>query len=166
MSGCVDGLGRCEEGERERAWPIETQSVLGVKGQPPESVNAVTVGTIQSQCRSHIDQTWAHVDTLTHTLAFFLAHTQTIQHSFMLPNGSCFSVHTQREFKCICTHLLTRLMLFKDKEADRSLTTVRFKLQQQRQTSSDFICVSYQSFNFDTADRPVQFQPMCHRMLK
>lgn len=39
------------------------QSVLRVKGQPPESVNAVTVGTNQSQCVSSIDQTWTHLDT-------------------------------------------------------------------------------------------------------
>lgn len=51
------------------------QSVLRVKGQPPESVNVVTVGTDQSQCRSHIDQTWAHVDTLRHTSILSNAHT-------------------------------------------------------------------------------------------
>lgn len=41
-------------------------SVLGVKGQTPESVNAVTVGTDQSQCPGAIDQTWAHAHVDTH----------------------------------------------------------------------------------------------------
>lgn len=54
---------RWEEGE---SVSNRQQSVLRVKGQPPESVNAVTVGTDQSQCLSSIDQTWAHAHVDTH----------------------------------------------------------------------------------------------------
>lgn len=34
--------------------------IVEVRGRPPESVNAVTVGTNQSQCLSNIDQTLGH----------------------------------------------------------------------------------------------------------
>lgn len=61
IPGCVDGKKRCEDGDGEREHMTNRkQSVPRVKGQPPESVNAVTVGTDQSQCRSDIDQIWAH----------------------------------------------------------------------------------------------------------
>ena len=43
------------------------QSVLRVKGQPPGSVNAVTVGTDRSQCPGDIDQTWAHAQVDIHS---------------------------------------------------------------------------------------------------
>lgn len=57
-------VGRCGNGERERARPIEGRVFSGVKGQPPESVNAATVGTDQSQRRSRIDQNvGTHLDT-------------------------------------------------------------------------------------------------------
>lgn len=55
---------RCEDGGEGVSMANRKQSVLGAKGQPPESVNAVTVGTDQSLCS--IDQTWANVHVDTH----------------------------------------------------------------------------------------------------
>lgn len=62
--------------------PNRKQSVLRVKGQHPESVKAVTVGTDQSQCRGHIDQTWTHTSILSDT------HARTMQHLFTLTKWS------------------------------------------------------------------------------
>lgn len=53
------------------------QSVLRVKGQPPESVNAVTVGTDQSQCLDSIDQTLAHARMHTHFRKHYAGVTDT-----------------------------------------------------------------------------------------
>lgn len=67
---------------RLRRWgestPNRKQSVLRVKGQHPESVKAATVGTDQSQCHGHIDQTWTHTSILSNT------HACTMQHLFTL----------------------------------------------------------------------------------
>lgn len=83
------------------------QSVLRVKGQPPESVDAVTVGTDQSQCRGNIDQTWARTHTRghtrRHTLAFFLTHRHTVQHSFTLTKTVSALTPTHSEFSSL-TH--------------------------------------------------------------
>lgn len=88
------------------------QSVLRVKGQPPESVDAVTVGTDQSQCRGNIDQTWARTHTRghtrRHTLAFFLTHRHTVQHSFTLTKTVSALTPTHSEFIRTDTHRITQ----------------------------------------------------------
>lgn len=57
--------------------------IVEVRGRPPESVNAVTVGTNQSQCLSNIDQTLGHThaetqrilsDTHTQRTAYIHSH--------------------------------------------------------------------------------------------
>lgn len=98
---------RCEEGERERAWPIENRVFSGSKvslqsllmQSPWEPFNLVAAAI--SIRRGHL---WTHLHT--HTLEFFLRHTETIQCSFMLTKWFLLPAH--RDFKHIGTHCLTQ----------------------------------------------------------
>lgn len=59
MCGRMRGRGIVEV---ERSTANRRQRLLRVKGQPPESVNAVNMGTNQSKRRGRIDHMLAHID--------------------------------------------------------------------------------------------------------
>lgn len=67
----------------------QKRSVVGVRGQPSESVKAATVGTNQSQCHGYIDQTWTHSNILSDTHA----HTQYSIYA-LLQRGFCRPPHS------------------------------------------------------------------------
>lgn len=79
---------RCKDGGEGESMANRKQSVLRVKGQSPECVNTVTVGTDQSQCHGSIDQMWAHAHSVlsdTHTIQYSFTHSfSSLSSEFML----------------------------------------------------------------------------------
>lgn len=71
--------------------------IVEVRGRPPESVNAVTVGTNQSQCLSNIDQTLGH----TH------AETQRILSDTHTHRGQHTSTHTNLSVSLSVQHTVS-----------------------------------------------------------
>lgn len=74
--------------------------IVEVRGRPPESVNAVTVGTNQSQCLSNIDQTLGHTHAETQRI---LSDTHTQRTAYIHSHKPLSLALSPTHSKCICS---------------------------------------------------------------